>query len=142
MAAWFEQDMRLDIAIAVSLEVAALRMNRAETPAERASAISFNRRLWYVAAALAPSAPVLEDRNGLIETAELVTSGALGSDETAALNIAFSRRLAGRAATGGALRQILADWRAFRAFSPRAEFGLWLVERMETFLQPELARAA
>lgn len=142
MTAWLQDDMRLDIAIAVALEVSVLRLNRADTERERAEAEAFNRRLWQSAAALAPTAPIAEDRDGLSGAAGRVASGRLSCDEVSALNIAFARRLAGRAATGGALRHILAEWRVFRVAAPGAEFGSWLVRRLEDLAEPPMARAA
>lgn len=142
MAAWKQQDMRLDIAIAVTLEVAALRLGRSGTACERDEARAFNHRLWRGVALLAPTAPVSEDRRDLSAAAGRVEAGHLSGNELAALNIAFAGRLAGRAATGGALRRILAEWRECRAHRPDLEFGLWLVRRLESLAAPDLAWAA
>ncbi|MBC7950422.1 MAG: hypothetical protein H7Z12_01200 [Rhodospirillaceae bacterium] len=132
MAAWIQQGFRLDMALAVAFEVAILRMNRADSQAERGAAIRFNHRLWRVAGQLAPTAPLAEDRNGLVDAAATVHG--LTQDDAAALNARFARVLAGRAATQGALRQILADWRNARTIAPEAEFGDWLVTRLEGFM--------
>lgn len=135
MAAWIQQGFRLDIALAVVFEVAILHMNRAESPAQQNDAIQFNRRLWRVAAQLAPTAPLGEDRDGLAEAAARVSY--LPQDEIIALNGRFARMLAGRAATQGALRQILGDWRAARSAAPEEEFGIWLLTRLEALVVPD-----
>lgn len=135
MAAWIQQGFRLDMALAVAFEVAILRMNRAENGAERGEALRFNHRLWRVAGQLAHTAPLAEDRNGLSDAAAMVHG--LNQDDAAALNAQFARALAGRAATQGALRQILTDWRSARATAPDAEFGDWLVSKLEGFVNAQ-----
>ncbi len=134
MAAWAQAGLRLDIAIAVALEVAVLDMKRAETSAQRAAAIQFNRRLWSAVAAIAPTSPLAEDRDGLADAAVLVAGGRMSADDQIALDSGFARALAGRAATGGALRHILTEWRGAR-FSTESEFGPWLVARLEGLAQ-------
>ncbi|MBC7906654.1 MAG: hypothetical protein H7Y60_07905 [Rhodospirillaceae bacterium] len=140
MAAWIQQGFRLDMALAVAFEVAILRMNRAENVAERAEAVQFNHRLWWVAGQLAPTAPLAEDRKGLADAAAMVDR--LTQDDAAALNASFARMLAGRAATQGALRQILAEWRAARDAAADAEFGEWLTTRLEGFAAPHFTALA
>jgi hypothetical protein len=140
MAAWMQAGLRLDIAIAVALEVAVLDMKRAENAAQSAAALDFNSRLWRAVACLASTAPLAEDRDGLADAAALVAGGRMNIDDQIALDTGFARTLAGRAATGGALRQILAEWRGARA-STDTEFGPWLVARLEGLAPPQCLAA-
>ena len=59
MAAWMKYGVRLDIALAVVMEVAVLELDTAETEAERGAALAFNNRLWWVTQGLAPEAPMV-----------------------------------------------------------------------------------
>lgn len=134
MAAWMKYGVRLDIALAVVMEVAVLELNSAETEAERCVALAFNDRLWRVAQGLAPEAPLVEDRVALRNTAALVLAGGRRVDQLAELNRCFARLLAGRAATDGALGQILDRWRAARRDGTDLEFGPWLLEMLAGFV--------
>ena len=134
MAAWVKYGMRLDIALAVVMEVAVLELHTAETEAERAAAVAFNNRLWQVAQGLAPQAPLAEDGVALRNTAALVLAGGRRVDQLVELNRCFARLLAGRAATDGALGQILDRWRAARRDGTDLEFGPWLLEMLSGFV--------
>lgn len=141
MTAWIQQGFRLDIALAVAFEVATQYMQRAECPAEHRLAALFNGSLWRVAGKLAATAPLAEDRDGLARAA--TTMARLSVDEAVAVNTRFARVLAGRAATQGTLRQIMAEWRAARDGAPEAEFGQWLVARLDGYASaPVTALAA
>lgn len=140
MAAWTQEGLRLDIAVAVALEVAVLNLKRADGPAARTAAMQFNQRLWRAIGAVAPTAPVAEDRSALADACAQVAGTRMNADDLIALNVGFARTLAGRAATGGALRHILDDWRAARP-AAQTEFGPWLVTRLER-LAPQVVRLA
>lgn len=127
MAAWIKDGTRLDIALAVVMEVSVLGLHRAETEAERLDAVAFNDELWRVVDALAPEAPLAEDRLALANTAALILAGGRRLDQLAELNRCFARLLAGRAATDGALGQILDRWKAARRAGSALEFGPWLL---------------
>lgn len=127
MAAWIKDGTRLDIALAVVMEVSVLELHRAETEAARAAATAFNAELWRVVDALAPEAPLAEDRSALANAAALILAGGRRVDQLIELNRCFARLLAGRAATDGALGQILARWKAARQVGVEMEFGPWLL---------------
>lgn len=133
MAAWTNHGVRLDIALAVVMEVAVLHLNRAETEVERHQAVTFNNQLWRVVAALAPTAPLAEDRTALSSTAALIAAGGRRIDQLIELDRCFARLLAGRAATDGALGVILDRWRAARRAGTDLEFGPWLLEVLDGF---------
>lgn len=132
MTAWTSNGERLDIELAVALEIATQRLSTAETAAEHAAALLFNRLLWQTIRRVAATAPLLEDREALLSAAHAIDDLA-GADETAlgAVNRRHARTLAGRAATNGALGRILAAWNLYRAEDADAEFGSWLLERMD-----------
>lgn len=136
MAAWTKHGVRLDIALAVVMEVAVLHLQRAETDAQRDKAQAFNSQLWRVAAALAPTAPLNEDCVSIQNTAALIAAGGRRIDQLIELDRCFARLLAGRAATDGALGQILDRWRAARRAGTDMEFGPWLLELLDSFAVP------
>lgn len=127
MAAWTKYGTRLDIAFAVVMEVSVLGLHRAETEAARVAAVAFNAELWRVVGALAPEAPLVEDRAALANAAALIGAGGRRVDQMIELNRCFARLLAGRAATDGALGQILDRWKAARRNGNQQDFGSWLL---------------
>lgn len=133
MAGWTNQGIRLDIAFAVVMEVSVLQLTRAESEAAQRDAVAFNDRLWRVVDALAPTAPLVEDRVALHNTAAVIAAGGRRMDQLVELNRCFARLLAGRAATDGALGHILDRWRAARRAGTDLEFGPWLLELMDGF---------
>lgn len=134
MAAWTQYGVRLDIALAVVMEVSVLQLSRAESAVQREQAISFNDDLWSVVADLAPGAPLSEDSVALANTAAVVAAGGRRVDQLIELNRCFARLLAGRAATDGALGNILDRWRAARRAGTALEFGPWLLELLDGFV--------
>jgi hypothetical protein len=142
MTAWTAQGIRLDIALAVVMEVAVLQMNRAHSADERNDALAFNEELWNVAGRLAPAAPVAEDRDALVAAARVVKAGGKGIEQLAEINRRFAGLLAGRAATDGALGHILDRWRAARRDGVGQEFGPWLLTLLNRFVGYEQAVAA
>lgn len=134
MAAWMKYGVRLDIALAVVMEVAVLELGTADTEAERDAARAFNGRLWRVIQGLAPEAPLAEDGVALRNTAALVLAGGRRVDQLVELNRCFARLLAGRAATDGALGHILERWRTARRDGTDLEFGPWLLEMLSGFV--------
>lgn len=135
MTAWVANGSRLDVELAVALEIAALRIGRAATSAERDEALAYNLRLWRAIRQLAAGAPEVEDREGLVATARLA-EGESDGGLLAGRNIAHAHALAGRAATQGALRCLLEQWGRHRRTAPAAEFSRWLLDRMDCFVQP------
>lgn len=130
MAAWTREGIRLDIALAVVMEVSVLHLGRVESAGEREQATAFNDHLWRVVGDLADDAPLAEDRVALRNTAAVVMAGGRRMDQLIELNRCFARLLAGRAATDGALGQIMARWRDARAQGTTLEFGPWLLEML------------
>lgn len=130
MTAWIRQGMRLDVELAVALEVATLRLTQAVTGAERAAALTFNRTLWRSIHNLAATAPDMSDRDGLLAGAATVAS-ADDPARVADCNTAHARILAAKSATQGGLKRMIEDWRHHRAQQPEAEFGHWLLSRMD-----------
>ncbi len=135
MTAWIANGSRLDVELAVALEIAALRITRAATADEQDAAIAYNLRLWRIIRQLAAGAPEVEDREGLAATARLAEDGQ-DAPTLAARNIAHAGKLAGRAATHGALRSLLERWSRHRRSDAAAEFSRWLLDRMDYFVQP------
>lgn len=133
MAAWSQYGVRIDIALAVVMEVAVLHLSRAETDAAKADGVAFNDALWRVVDALAPGAPLAEDRVALHNAAAVILAGGRRLDQLVELNRCFARLLAGRAATDGALGHILDRWRAARRAGTDLEFGPWLLELLDGF---------
>jgi len=135
MTAWIANGSRLDVELAVALEIAALRMARSNTAAEREAALAYNLRLWRSIRQLAAGAPDVEDREGLAATAGLV-EGERDGAVLAERNVVHAGKLAGRAATHGALRRLLEQWSQHRRTDASAEFSRWLLDRMDYFVQP------
>lgn len=136
MAAWMQNGVRLDIALAVVMEVSVLQLDRAHGAVQREQAITFNDYLWRVVADLAPDAPLAEDSVALRNTAAVIAAGGRRIDQLIELNRCFARLLAGRAATDGALGSILDRWRAARRAGTTLEFGPWLLEMLDGFAAP------
>ncbi|HTH16448.1 MAG TPA: hypothetical protein VL974_07330 [Magnetospirillum sp.] len=134
MAAWINQGIRIDVALAVVMEVAVLQLNRAESVDDRKAAISFNNSLWQVVGDIASTSPVNDDRSALAGAASLVGKG-LDVEQVTELNRRFARLLAGRAATDGALGQILGKWRTAQAEGGMLEFGPWLLQLLGGFIR-------
>ncbi|MEW5727104.1 MAG: hypothetical protein AB1918_04685 [Pseudomonadota bacterium] len=131
MAAWMRQGMGLDVALAVALEIGKLRLDTAESAAERAGAMDFNERLWRTIRRLAATSFELAGRDALLSGADAAESAWSDPAAVATLNARHAGVLAGRAATQGALRRLLDDWVAHRRANPRAEFATWLLIRIE-----------
>jgi hypothetical protein len=132
MNAVIKQGVRLDVDLAVALEVATLLINKAAGSAECDNALAFNHRLWRIVRILALNVPeIVPDRDALLASA---TSADLsGPVQLVALNVEHSRRLAVHAATQGALKTLLEDWHAYRRQTKNAQFGSWLLDRMEAY---------
>jgi hypothetical protein len=128
MQTWTLAGIRVDIELAVALEVAVLELARAETVAEHDQAMAFNRDLWRLVGSLATTAPNSEDCVELRATADRMVGG--GAADFTDINRHFARLLAGRVTSAGSLRVLMNEWRAFRAAQPQAEFGAWLLGRM------------
>lgn len=137
MAAWTRQGIRLDIALAVVMEISVLQLGRAESQRQYDEAVVFNDRLWRVIGDLAPDAPVAEDRVALANTSAVILAGGRRPDQLIELNRCFARLLAGRAATAGSLGQILDSWRAAQRAGTTLEFGPWLLEVLDGFAAPQ-----
>lgn len=133
MAAWMQDGVRLDIALAVVMEVSVLHLSRAESADQQAEAVAFNAHLWRVAADLAETTPVVEDGIAIRNTAAVIAAGGRRMDQLMELNRCFARLLAGRAATDGGLGDILGRWRAARRAGTMLEFGPWLLELLDGF---------
>lgn len=129
MVAWQRDGIRIDVELAVALEVGMACVARAENPAEAVAAQMFNRDLWRVIGFLAQTAPVPSDRQELLAQSARVVAGA--DVDFAQVNRRFAGILAGRAATQGSLRQMLEAWRGYGSSHGQADFGTWLVERLE-----------
>lgn len=141
MAAWINQGIRIDVALAVVMEVAVLQLHRAEGADDRAAAFGFNRDLWRVVGDLAPTSPLAEDRSALAGAANLVAGGGQGAEQQIELNRRFARLLAGRAATDGALGHILTAWRNARNGGATLEFGPWLLQQLSGFVRVQALAA-
>lgn len=126
MQAWILAGIRVDIELAVALEVGLLSLTRAESPTERDRALAYNRDLWVLVDRLAATAP-LQDRAGLGAAAARLARGQLA--DFAEINRKYAGLLAGRAATTGSLRQLLSDWRDYLNANTQAVFGAWLLNR-------------
>lgn len=129
MMAWQRDGIRIDVELAVALEVGMACVDRAENATEAAAAQMFNRDLWRLIGFLADSAPVPADRNELLAQSARVAAGE--AVDFAQVNRRFAGILAGRAATQGSLRHMLEAWRCYTRGHGKADFGSWLVERLE-----------
>lgn len=128
MQTWTLAGIRVDIELAVALEVAVIELARAENAAEQEQAMAFNRALWRLIGGLAVTASVVEDCAELRATAARMVEGR-GADFSET-NRRFARLLAGRVTCAGSLRGLMDEWRAFRANQPGVQFGAWLLGRM------------
>lgn len=129
MAAWLRNGIRIDVELAVALEVGMACVDRAENAAERAAAQMFNRDLWRVIGGLAETAPIASDRQDLLRQAAVVAAG--DKTDFAQVNRHFAGILAGRAATQGSLRHMLDAWRGYGRTNQQADFGSWLLDRLD-----------
>lgn len=135
MIPWIMRGMRLDVELAVALEVGSLRLTQAVTGAQRDEAFDFNRTLWRTIHRLAATAPELKERDNLLAAAATAAS-ATDAAQITACNAANARALAAKAATQGALKRMIEDWRHHRSHHPEAEFGHWLLARMDDHEAP------
>lgn len=124
MQAWILAGVRVDIELAVALEVGVSRLGRVESD----RAVAFNRDLWRLVRNLAATAPEQQDRDGLASAAARLANGNRGDFDGP--NRFYAGRLAGRAATTGTLRRLMDDWRVDLNASPNAMFGAWLLARL------------
>lgn len=136
MTAWIRNGSRLDIELAVALEIASLHLSRAANLVEKEAAIGFNARLWRTIGQLAADAPAAEDRQGLMASAQQIDSER-DIARLVACNGEHARKLAGRAATQGALRHLLGEWTVHRRAKGAINFSGWLVDRIEDFVLPQ-----
>lgn len=133
MKAWINKGARLDIELSVALEVGAEQALRAAGAAERKAAAEFNLVLWQSIRALAASAPNIEDREALETCAEgIIRSGGRDFEAVVRCNRAHAGRLAGRAASNGALKAMIEEWTRFRHHRHDALFADWLIERLDS----------
>lgn len=134
MTLWIQKGQRLDIELAVALEFGSVRLTRAHTEMDRQKAISFNRALWSMIGRLTATAPEVDYRDALRDGARAAASET--PIELAARNCRMAGALAAKAATGGALSRMLDDWRNHRSTCRHADFGDWLLDRMEPEMMP------
>lgn len=128
MQAWTLAGIRVDIELAVALEVGVLELSRADTAAELDLAIAFNRDLWRLVGSIAVTAPRADDRSQLGAAAVRLADG-WPADFTEA-NRRFAGLLAGRVSSAGTLRGLMDEWRGVRMAQPDLQFGAWLLGRM------------
>lgn len=129
MTLWIRRGLRLDIELAVALEFGSVRLTRAHNDIERQKAVNFNKSLWSVIGRLVASAPEVDYRDALRDGARAAAGDA--PEALVARNGRIAQALAAKAATNGALSRLLDDWRAHRGRDLHADFGEWLLERME-----------
>lgn len=127
MAAGTKRVMRLEIALAVALEIGKLRLEMAEAVAERRAAMEFNQGLWRCVRRLAAKLPDPTERACISDAADAVEAAWGDPAAVTARNLDLARSLAGRSPTDGALRRLLEDWGRYRCSAPDAEFASWLV---------------
>lgn len=137
-AVWTRPGNRLDVELAVALELGALHFTRAHSPRQLEQAISFNLRLWRAIRRLVLVRPDLCEREALADTADhvatmLVVDAAPCPDPRdlafiAGRNTALARDLAGRSATERALADLMGSWEG----GPRG-FDRWLIERLDAY---------
>lgn len=133
---WQRHDHRLDVQLAVALELAAHRLARAKCPDQLDRAIVLNLRLWRAVRRLAERFPALDDREVLGETADyiavmLVAEATPAPDLrdvtfVAGRNLALARDLAGETAANRARDHLVAEWSDQSA----GRFDDWLVARL------------
>jgi hypothetical protein len=130
MTAILTQAERVDIELAVAMEIGNVRLERAVGTAAREAAVAYNVDLWRSIGHLAATMPLGEEGDALEASAALVTSRP-SADLVAERNRAHARALAGRIGTHGSLRRLLDQWRDHLGGAPKADFGRWLLERLD-----------
>ncbi|MGE5503289.1 MAG: hypothetical protein ACM31L_02590 [Actinomycetota bacterium] len=128
------------MALAVALEIGALRLSTRELTAE---AVEFNRRLWAVVRACAEMAGE-DEECGRMRTACGRAEAALALDPRSLglINRALAGILAGQYSSSGALRALIRDWEDHRAAHPRLGFEDWLLDSIRRMGMATLAAAA
>lgn len=139
-AVWMRPGNRLDVELAVALDMGARLLTRARSPRQLDQAISYNLRLWRSVRRLAEFHSVLIEREILADAADhvavmLVVDSSPCPDPRditfiAGRNIAVARDLAGLAASQRGLAEMLGDW------SGAGRLETWLLERIESHVVP------
>lgn len=118
-----------DVELAVALEVAATRLERAEQLGGMADALAFNRELWRVVGYLASESLVVRQREELQAQAVAVAEGRCS--DFLVINRRFAGLFAAQSAAYGAMSVTLNDWRVYRRAHAKAEFSQWLLTRLD-----------
>ncbi len=128
---------RLDLELAVALDVTAGRLLAARSAGQLERAVASVLRLWRMTRMLAEGCPTLDERAMLVDAADhvavlLVADAAPCPDPRdlafiAGRGLALARDLAGEAATVRARDALLAEWSA----SSRRRFEDWLLDRLD-----------
>jgi len=135
MTAMMTRGERLDIEIAVAMEIGTVRLQRAAGLAAREAAVAYNLDLWRTIRQLAATAPLGGDHAALQDSAAMVANRPT-PEVLAERNRAHTRSLAASGATHGTLRRLLDEWRSHLGDAPKAEFSRWLLDRMEGYAAP------
>ncbi|MDA8231555.1 MAG: hypothetical protein M0006_09475 [Magnetospirillum sp.] len=130
MTVWTARGSRLDIEVAVALEIATLRLKSAERQCERQDALAYSAQLWRIISRFASMAPVGELGERLMASADII-AGSIDPDVFVRHNTAHAQMLGGRAATNGALRRLLDDWNRHRGATMGADFASWILDRLD-----------
>lgn len=133
---WQRHDHRLDVELAVALEVGARALVKAKSAAQLDRAIVVNLRLWQAVRRLADRCPALDGREMLAATADhvaimLVAEAVPHPDPrdvafVAGRSLSLARDLAGEAAANRARDGLVAQWSA----GPACRFEDWMVDRL------------
>lgn len=137
---WRWRGHRMDVELAVALDVTAGRLLAARSACQLERAIASVLRLWRMARSLAEECPTLDERAMLIDAADhvavlLVADSAPCPDPRdlafiAGRGLALARDLASEAATMRARDALLAEW----SESSRLRFEDWLLDRLEVVI--------
>lgn len=130
MTAWIIGGVRVDIELAVALEVAKDRVVRADSRKDREEASDYNRRLWRLVGALAPVAPQ-DTASEMRSSAARIEQIMQDHEQIPHMNANIASRLARRCPPDGAIRSMMHEWHNYLTVAPNADFAGWLMDRLE-----------
>jgi hypothetical protein len=140
--------IRLDVELAVALELASQQLVRASCPEQLDRAVTFNLRLWRVIRGMVGLRPTLSDRQALMDTADhiatmLVVDASPACDSrdisfVAARNAGLAGDLASPTAIHRAFSELLNGWVDGERLNQTRpgpgpggkDFECWLLERI------------
>ncbi|MBR9970195.1 hypothetical protein [Magnetospirillum sulfuroxidans] len=124
-----QDNVCVDVELAVALEVGLTRLERAEQLGGMAEALAYNQDLWRVIGYLASGAAVVRNRDELRVQSLAVAEGRCR--EFVTINRRFAGLFAAQSAAYGVMSVMLNAWRQHRRSHEKAEFSQWLLDRLD-----------